>query len=229
MRFLSRPRYHLLVSCALLFALVVTRSSIAVAAESATDSPFPAPGTYKLDRIQPMANGWVLEQSKWRPHRLSTYTTGKITLFSFFYGTCRDPQGCPATWAAFETIQSELEKDKELNGRVRLLFLSLDPSVDTPEMLSFYTSKSTPEVPWHFLTTWSDWFLHPIMKSLSLTTSRAVDENGKQTGEIYHMVRVYLIDPEGWVREIYATGFFDPDVVVNDIKTLVLEENKKKH
>lgn len=229
MQFFSRLRCHLLVSCALLLAVAITQSSIATTAEGATDSPFPAPGTYKLDRIEPMANGWVLEDSKWRPHRLSSYTKGKISLFSFFYGTCRDPKGCPATWAAFEEIQSELQKDKDLNGRVRLIFLSLDPSVDTPEMLSFYTSKSTPEVPWHFLTTWSDWFLHPIMKSLSLTTTYAVDKNGKRTGDIYHMVRVYLTDSDGWVREIYATGFFDPDVVINDIRTLVLEENKKKH
>ncbi|MBS0625213.1 MAG: SCO family protein [Verrucomicrobia bacterium] len=226
MRFFSRLRDHHL-SCALLFAVAVAISSTATTAGGATDSPFPAPGTYKLDRIEPMANGWVIESSAWRPRRLSSYTSGKVTLFSFFYGTCRDPTGCPATWAAFEDIQSSLQKDKDLNGRVRLLFLSLDPNVDTPDLLSFYTVKSTPQVPWHFLTTWSEWFLRPIMQSLSLTTSYALDKNGQRTGEIYHMVRVYLIDRDGWIREIYATGFFDPDVVVNDIKTLVMEENEK--
>ncbi|MBS0269805.1 MAG: SCO family protein [Proteobacteria bacterium] len=229
MRILTRLRDHH-VSCALLLAVAVTVtvSSAVTTAVSATDTSFPVPGTYKLDRIQPMANGWVIERSAWKPRRLSNYTTGKVTLFSFFYGTCRDPTGCPATWAAFESIQSSLQKDRDLNGRVRLLFLSLDPSVDTPELLSFYTVKSTPEVPWHFLTTWSQWFLQPIMDSLSLTTTYGSDKNEQGTREIYHMVRVYLIDRDGWIREIYATGFFDPDVVVNDIKTLVMEENDKR-
>ncbi len=211
----------------LLLAAIVTLSFTVISAVSATDASFPAPGSYKLDRIQPMTNGWVIESSAWRPRRLSNYTTGKVALFSFFYGTCRDPTGCPATWSAFESIQSSLQKDQELNGRVRLLFLSLDPTVDTPELLSFYTVKSTREVPWHFLTTWSQWFLQPIMDSLSLTTSYASGTNGRGTREIYHMVRVYLIDRDGWIREIYATGFFNPDTVVNDIKTLVMEENDK--
>lgn len=193
--------------------------------KGATDTTFPAPGTYKLDRIQKVGNGFVIEDSVWQPHLLSSYTTGKITLFSFFYGTCRDPVGCPATWSAFESIQSDLEKEKQLNGRVRLLFLSLDPVVDTPELLSLYKGKSTPEVPWRFITTWSRWFLRPIMRSMNLTVTYEADKNGTRTGDIYHMVRVYLIDADGWVREIYATGFFDPHVVVNDIKSLVMEEN----
>ena len=127
-------------------------------------------------------------------------------------------------WSAFETIQSDLQKDKELNGRARLLFLSLDPAVDTPDLLSFYKVKSTPEVSWHFLTTWSNWFLRPIMRAMNLTVTYEADKNGNRTGDIYHMIRVYLIDSDGWVREIYGTGFFDPEVVVNDIRTLVMEE-----
>lgn len=226
MKSFTRHSFRHLVSCALL-AIVSVHTALAETTKGATDTPFPAPGTYKLDRIQRAANGWVIEDSVWKPKRLSAYTTGKITLFSFFYGTCRDPKGCPATWAAFESIQSEIQKDKDLHGRVRLLFLSLDPKVDTPDLLSFYKVKSTPEVPWHFLTTWSNWFLRPIMRSMNLTVTYETDKNGNRTGDIYHMIRVYLIDKEGWVREIYATGFFDPDVVVNDIKTLVMEGRAK--
>lgn len=224
MRSFTRRRtlYHL-VSCALL-AVVFVHTSLVETTRGATDTRFPAPGTYKLDRIQRAANGWVIENSVWEPRRLSSYTTGKVTLFSFFYGTCRDPKGCPALWSAFETIQSDLQKDKELNGRARLLFLSLDPAVDTPDLLSFYKVKSTPEVSWHFLTTWSNWFLRPIMRAMNLTVTYEADKNGNRTGDIYHMIRVYLIDSDGWVREIYGTGFFDPEVVVNDIRTLVMEE-----
>jgi hypothetical protein len=37
---------------------------------------------------------------------------------------------------------------------------------------------------------------------------------------------VFLIDSEGWVREIYTSAFLDPDVLINDIRTLQLDENK---
>jgi cytochrome oxidase Cu insertion factor (SCO1/SenC/PrrC family) len=65
------------------------------------------------------------------------------------------------------------------------------------------------------------------MRSMNLTVTYEADKNGNRTGDIYHLIRVYLIDRDGWVREIYATGFFDPDVVVNDIKTLVMEGRAK--
>lgn len=213
-----------LVSCAFL-AIVFLHTSLVKTTNGATDNPFPAAGTYKLDRIKRAANGWVIEDSVWKPLRLSSFTSGKITLFSFFYGTCRDPAGCPALWSAFETIQSGLQKDKALNGKVRLVFLSLDPAVDTPELLSSYKSKSTAEVPWNFLTTWSNWFLRPIMRSMDLTVTYATDENGKRTGDIYHMIRVYLIDRDGWILRDLCDRVFQSDVVMNDIRTLAMEHD----
>jgi cytochrome c peroxidase/protein SCO1/2 len=38
---------------------------------------------------------------------------------------------------------------------------------------------------------------------------------------------VYLVDRDGWVREIYSTAFLIPQVVINDVKTLLLEEGVK--
>ncbi|MBS0269648.1 MAG: SCO family protein, partial [Proteobacteria bacterium] len=41
---------------------------------------------------------------------------------------------------------------------------------------------------------------------------------------INHLLKVFLIDKEAWVREIYTTNFLDPNVVIADIGTLLLEE-----
>ncbi|MCK7502239.1 MAG: hypothetical protein MZW92_79340 [Comamonadaceae bacterium] len=38
---------------------------------------------------------------------------------------------------------------------------------------------------------------------------------------------MFLIDRRGVVREIYTTAFLLPEVMLNDIKTLVLEEEEK--
>jgi hypothetical protein len=37
------------------------------------------------------------------------------------------------------------------------------------------------------------------------------------------MLKVFLIDPRGVVREIYSTAYLYPEVVVADIETLRLE------
>ncbi|MGE4173633.1 MAG: hypothetical protein AB7F41_14265, partial [Methylocystis sp.] len=46
---------------------------------------------------------------------------------------------------------------------------------------------------------------------------------GKRTGVINHMLKVFLIDPKGWVREIYSTAFLTPDGLLNDARTLAME------
>jgi hypothetical protein len=38
-----------------------------------------------------------------------------------------------------------------------------------------------------------------------------------------HVLKVFLIDPRGIVREIYTTSYLFPDVLLNDIETLRLE------
>jgi hypothetical protein len=38
-----------------------------------------------------------------------------------------------------------------------------------------------------------------------------------------HVLKVFLIDPRGVVREIYSTAYLYPEVVIADIETLRLE------
>jgi len=214
----AQDGYGIVLLLAVIFAMAANQQAIA-------GPVYPEVGTYKLQRIQPAPSGWVLENSPWLPRRLSSYTTGKITLFSFFYSTCRDPDGCPKAWEAFQKVHASIQANKKFHSKVRLVFLSLDPKVDTPEMMSmFQTSMSTPEAPWSFLTTWSESFLAPILNDLYVPAAREFDDAGKRTDVINHLIKVFLIDKEGWVREIYTTRFLDSDVIISDIGTLLLEE-----
>jgi len=54
-----------------------------------------------------------------------------------------------------------------------------------------------------------------------------VDAQGAPARTISHMLKVFLIDRRGVVREIYTTAFLLPDVMLNDIRTLVLEEEER--
>jgi hypothetical protein len=38
------------------------------------------------------------------------------------------------------------------------------------------------------------------------------------------VLKVFLIDRRGWVREIYSTSYLVPQVVINDVKTLLMED-----
>ena len=63
---------------------------------------------------------------------------GKITLLSFIYSTCSDINGCPLSMAVFYKIQDKLKKNKKLRNKVRLISLSFDPEIDTPEVTKLY-------------------------------------------------------------------------------------------
>jgi protein SCO1/2 len=203
----------------------------AAGALSATSGglPLPAPGTYSLDRIQPVPFSVVREGKEKTPRLLSSYTTGKLTLLTFFYSQCADPQGCPLAWAAFEKVREGIKADPELHNQVRLVFFSFDPQHDTPETLQLFADLYAPganAAPWYFITSWSNAFLEPTLRSFGQEISSQSDAAGEDRVVIDHLVKVFLIDRQGWVREIYTTAFLDPEVILGDMQTLLLEESK---
>lgn len=205
-------------------------SAIEAKEAAAEISLFPAPGTYELPRILKAPESLVLEESSWWPHPLSSYTGGKITLLSFFYSTCRDPEGCPALWSLFESVHELVKKDARLHGKVRLVLISLDPRVDRPSNLQVFAMarRDTQLIaPWHFLTTWSEWFLGSILDGFGQAAARDLDANGNPVTTISHQVKYYLLDSSSWVREIYSSAFVSPAVIGNDIRTLLLESETR--
>jgi cytochrome oxidase Cu insertion factor (SCO1/SenC/PrrC family) len=184
----------------------------------------PAPGSYALPPIQSAADGWVLE-GNWLPRRLSSYTHGALTLLSFVYTYCADPVGCPLAYSMFDTVKHRVLADPALRGQVRLVSLSFDPVNDTPQAMQAYGGEHARSVDlrWHFLTTYSTKFLKPILDDFGQDVEIELDARGAPTRVRTHLLKVFLLDRRGQVREIYSTAFLHPDVIVNDIKTLALE------
>jgi hypothetical protein len=50
---------------------------------------------------------------------------------------------------------------------------------------------------------------------------------GQHRGTYSHVLKIFLIDKARTVREIYTTAYLMPDMVYNDILTLLLEEGLK--
>ena len=72
---------------------------------------------------------------------------------------------------------------------------------------------------WYFLTTRSARELMPLVEGFGQDVR--VTRNGR---ELSHVLKVFLIDRGGDVREIYSSNFLHPEVVLNDIETLLAEE-----
>jgi cytochrome c peroxidase len=188
----------------------------------------PAPGTYELPAIQRAADGSVLDADGTR-HRLSDYLGDHLVLLSFIYTRCTDGRGCPFATAVFHLLEREIDRDPKLAAEVRLVTLSFDPSYDTPEvMLGYagadYLGTAWRDRRWAFLTTGSWVDLRPILEGYGQSVAQEIDENGDRTGRFSHVLKVFLIDRESRVRNIYSTSFLHPALVINDLETLRLEE-----
>ena len=182
----------------------------------------PAPGTYVLHHIMAAPQGTVLDVDG-NAAPLSRYTRGSITLLGFIYTTCSDPDGCPLAYLVFDALKEAIGTRTELHGRVRFVTLSFDPARDTPGVMSRYAGSRAVYkgngLRWYFLTTRSARQLMPLVEGFGQ------DVRVTRTGrELSHVLKVFLIDRGGDVREIYSSNFLHPEVVLNDIETLLAEE-----
>jgi cytochrome oxidase Cu insertion factor (SCO1/SenC/PrrC family) len=193
----------------------------------AADFDPPAPGTYRLERIMQAPDGKVVDTSR-KPGQLAAYTRGKITLLSLMYTSCSDENGCPLAFYSIDMIKRDLEKSTAARGRVRVVSLSFDPAHDTPEVMRAYGRdhlEAGNPVPWYFLTTTSKRDVAPMLDGFGQDVSKAAKAQRDQ--ELLHVLKLFLIDKDGWVREIYTTSYLVPRVVVNDVKTLLIEDGVK--
>lgn len=186
-------------------------------------TPVPA-GTYRLVEIQPVADAVLLDEGG-RPVHLSALTSGKITLLTFFYTYCADPLGCPFVHQTLTLLRQRIVRDRELSGEVRFVAISCDPTTDTPEALAQYAGELARDsrFDWRFLTARSVSELLPVIDDFGQDVSVELDGKGRPTRALHHMLKVFLIDPYGKVREIYSLAYIHPQVMLNDMRTLYLE------
>jgi len=184
----------------------------------------PAPGSYALPPLGTAADGAVVT-SDGRDVRLHDLFDGRVVLLSFVYATCGDARGCPLATATLHRVQRRLRSEPGLAQRLRLLTLSFDPERDTPEVMADYGAGFQDErLEWLFLTTRSDARLAPILDAYGQHVVEDVDAQGRGLGRFSHVLRVFLIDPRRHIRNIYSVSFLQPEVLVNDVRTLLLEE-----
>jgi cytochrome c peroxidase len=181
----------------------------------------PPPGSYQLPVLGVAADGAILD-SDGNATRLHELMGDKVVLLSFIYSTCDDVNGCPLASSVLHRIKTRLQKQPELAAQLRLLTLSFNPAHDTPAVMKqFGQGFQEPGVDWRFLTAASEAALQPIMENYRQSIQKQRDAAGKFTGTFAHVLRVFLIDRDKQIRNIYSVSFLHPDLLINDVKTLL--------
>ncbi len=183
----------------------------------------PAVGSYQLPPITEASDGTVLLEDGTESN-LFDLMGDRVVLFSFIYTRCNDINGCPLANAVFHKLQAKLQERPEIAQATRLLSMSFDPERDTPEVMKeFGQGLGGNGVDWQFLTAKDRDALQPILGDYGQYTIREYDESGEYTGDFAHMLRVFLIDRELRIRNIYSVAFLHADILINDLETLLLE------
>jgi protein SCO1/2 len=188
----------------------------------------PPPGSYTLHRIMPAPDGQVVGIDG-RLRSLSSYTRGQVTLLGFIYTTCVDPEGCPLAYRVFDALKAAIAATPALHGKVRFVTLSFDPARDMPDVMRQYAGSRALDASgglrWYFLTTRSARDLMPLVEGFGQDIFVTFDRSsGRARRELSHVLKVFLIDRAGDVREIYSSIFLHSQTVLNDIETLLMEE-----
>jgi protein SCO1 len=189
--------------------------------------PTPA-GTYQLQRIQECPDAQLLD-SAGRARQLSALTRGKITLLTFVYTHCTDPLGCPYAFGLMAALSGRIVADPDLRANVRFVSISFDPTHDSPAQLRSYARgfSAHARFEWDFLTAPSIAMLQPLLDDFGQDVRIEQNRAGGPVRAINHMLKLFLIDPAGSVREIYALDFLQPEVMLNDILTLRMEAQRR--
>ena len=139
---------------------------------------------------------------------------GKLTVVFFGYTQC--PDACPTTMAELAGILKTLGPDA---SRVQVVFITVDPSRDTPPLLKNYVTNFRPD----FLALRGDEAqTKQIIKDFKLVVEKVP---GKTAGSytIDHTAGTYIFDPQGHIR-LFASQSLDPALLTDDMKALLGEK-----
>lgn len=182
----------------------------------------PALGSYALPSIEPAGDGRVLDETG-AERSLRAFLVGKITVMAFIYTRCGDV--CPEATMLLHELHGIASEDPTLRNDLQLITISFDPEHDTPEVMALHADAlghASESAAWQFLTTSDDAALRPILNAYDQPIGQKTDPDDP-LGPLAHQLRVFLIDPQGAVRNIYSVGFLDPRLVMTDVRTLLLE------
>jgi len=198
-----------IAACALL--MVASLPLIAFADESTAVSANPS-----LSVIA-RAPDFTLRDTSGRIVSLSDYR-GRAVLLAFIFTTC--PGVCPLISQQMANLQANLKANGLFNLKANLISVTVDPETDSAAKLREYAASYGADLSgWRFLRETPD-RTKPVLTSYDEWT-RLLPK-----GEIDHPARVYLIDQQGNIREIYSLAFFNEKQAFIDMRVLISQQDQ---
>ena len=135
---------------------------------------------------------------------------GKVVAITFGYTQC--PDVCPTTLSDWNKAMKLLGPDA---SRVQLLFVTVDPKRDTPELLKQYVPAFNPS----FLGLYGDEAAtKKVEDDFKVYAQAKPNAPGQYIME--HDARTYVFDANGKIRLVEAPGT-TPDAIASDVKLLL--------
>ncbi len=178
-------------------------------------APAASPGLELLKPGDPVPDATFVDQDG---HKRSFRAfRGSPVLVTFIYTKCPMPTFCPLMDQHFAVIQKQLKDDPALKGRVRLVSVSFDPTVDTPPVLKDHarTLGADPRV-WTFLT--GD---REEIDRFALRFGVSVVRAPNDPRDITHNLRTAIIDGDGRLVKVYTGNEWTPDQALADLAPVV--------
>jgi protein SCO1 len=159
----------------------------------------------------------LLNQSE-MPVKLSELN-GKVLLVSFVFTTCNG--SCPATTHRMAAVQQELKRQNLWKtDDVQFLSITLDPERDTPDALRKYMKLyDLDSTGWSFLT-------GPRETVGETIAAWGMWAKAAANGQLDHPSRIFLLDRQLRIREIYNTELLTASSVCEDIALLMRNSTK---
>jgi len=189
------------IKLGLLFALLVLTAC--------TKPDYPAPlNTIDVSWQHPQADFHLTDANN-KPASLTDYH-GKVVVLFFGYTHC--PEVCPTTLADLAQVMRLLGNDAK---KVQVLFVTLDPERDTPEVLAKFIPSFDPS----FIGLHGDAAAtEQAAKSFGVNYQKQYDKHGGYT--LDHSDGTYLIGPEG--KPLWLSRYGQhTDLLAQDIKLLL--------
>jgi protein SCO1/2 len=140
---------------------------------------------------------------------------GTVRAVTFIYATCKDT--CPMLTAKMALMQQKLGAD--FGKRVKFVSITVEPEIDTPEVLRDYAKKFDADpAGWSFLTG-TNAEIEDVVRKYGAFAKRV------KRGDVDHLFLTSLIDRKGVLRVQYLGYRFDPDEMLKDVRLLLREQN----
>lgn len=155
-------------------------------------------------------NGLELTDHTGKPRTLADFR-GKVVPLFFGYTQC--PDVCPTTLAMMAEVMKRLGEDAK---RVQVLFVTVDPERDTPQLLAQYVPTFHPD----FLGLYGDTQATAKVAKDFRVFYRKQPGSTPQNYTIDHSAGTYVFDPQGRLR-LFVKHDERPEALVADIKLLL--------